>query len=183
MLCWYCIMYLLFGLVTGLLECVTWSACRHDTRLLYWWITPSPHWLFFPQKQGWISLISVNTRKNCNSEGNVSSNQKCTGRICQVFSCLWSKWFAGLIWNWIWGGLAYTNSACQHTWPWHPSAGCRFLSAGSSYFSSGCCNWISPSSLFLVSSGSFRRKPNDWEHCKLIGWREGKIWRSIKHSI
>lgn len=182
MLCWYCIMYLLFGLVTRLLECVIWSACRHDTTLLYWWITPSPHWLqsccFFLKNKGWISLISVETRTIVIVRLMFHHNQKCTEGLAKC----WLKWFAGLIWNWIWGGLAYTNSACQHTWPWHPSAGCRFLSAGSSYFSPGCCNWISHCSLFLVSSGSFGQKPNDWEHCKLIGWREGNIWCRIKDT-
>lgn len=131
------------------------------------------------EKQGSISLISVKTRKTVIVRVILHLTKSALEVLAKCSVADGWKGVAGLIWNWIWGGLAYTNSACQHTWPWHPSAGCRFLSAGSSYFSSGCCNWIFLRSLFLVSSGSCRQKPNDWEHCKLIGWRERVIRRSI----
>lgn len=180
MLCWYCIMYLLLSLVKGLLGLFDQYAAMTPH-----YYTGGLHLLHvgfkvvFPQKQGWISLISVKTRKAVIVKLMFHPSSSALEVLAK---CSVVDGRNGLIWNWIWGGLAYTNSACQHTWPWHPSADCRFLSAGSSYLSPWCCNWISPCSLFLVSSGSFRRKPNDQERCKLIGWRDGKIWCRIKHT-
>lgn len=52
------------------------------------------------------------------------------------------------------------------------------MSAGSSYFSPGCCNWIARS-LFLVSSGSFRQKTNHWEKMEWLKAR--KVYCEIKH--
>lgn len=69
------------------------------------------------------------------------------------------------------GRISIHQIACQHTGPWHAYISCRFLSAGSSYFILGCCNWITPS-LFLVSSGRVRQKPKNWS---TVNWSvEGK---------
>lgn len=63
-----------------------------------------------------------------------------------------------LIWNWSLGGLAYANSPCWHSWPWHPYISCRFLSAGLSYLSSGRCNPTTHTLCWLAVGAAGRRK-------------------------
>lgn len=183
-------MYLICGLVTGLFERVIWSACRRDSTHY----TDGLHLLcarfkvISPQKQGWISSISVKNIyiEKCNCEVHVSS--KPSKHVHWRYRSSVARRFrgvAGLIWGWIWAGLAHASRACQHTWPWRPSTGCRFLSAGSSYCSSGRCNRITSRSLFLVRSESCRHWQHDWD--LQTHWLRGRrdkalrVWNTRTH--